>query len=79
MLFRSEPDGDVVSVAIQTDPVFRADTPKVLFTLPEAPGAVGPLFEDVTADGQRFLLNLPVESRTSMSFHAVFNWTALLE
>jgi Tol biopolymer transport system component len=78
-LFYVEPDGDVISVSIQTEPVFRAGAPRVLFTLPETPGLIGPLFEDVTPDGQRFLLNLPVESRASANFHAVFNWTALLE
>jgi hypothetical protein len=35
--------------------------------------------EDVTPDGERFLLNLPTESRSSANFHAIFNWTALLE
>jgi len=32
----------------------------------------------ISPDGQRFLLNLPVESRTSVSFHAVLDWPALL-
>jgi Tol biopolymer transport system component len=78
-LFYVEPDGNVMVVSIRTQPVFRADTPRVLFALPEAPVFGMPLFEDVTADGQRFLLNLPIESRTSVSFHAVFGWPALLE
>jgi len=68
-----------MAVAIQTEPVFRAASPKVLFTLPERPLVNAPMFEAVTSDGQRFLLNLPTESRSSVSFHAVFNWTALVE
>jgi Tol biopolymer transport system component len=78
-LFYVEPGGGIMSLSIQTDPRFRAGPPKVLFTLPEAPTGLSPMFEDVTPDGQRFLLNLPVESRTSVSFHAVFNWPTLLE
>jgi len=30
----------------------------------------------VTADGQRFLLNLPTESRAADTFDVVLNWTA---
>lgn len=78
-LFYVEPDGGVMAVSIRTQPVFRAGTPKVLFALPEAPVFGTPLFEDVTADGQRFLLNLPVEARTSVKFHVVFGWPALAE
>jgi len=78
-LFYVAPAGDVMAVSIRTQPVFRAGTAEVLFALPEAPVPGMPLFEDVTADGQRFLLNLPVETRTSVSFHAVFGWPALAE
>jgi len=79
-LFFAEPDGDVVAVAVAVEAgsSFRAGPPETLFTLPEPPLATTPLFEDVTPDGQRFLLNLPVESRTSVSFHAVLDWPALL-
>jgi Tol biopolymer transport system component len=78
-LFYVEPGGNVMAVSIRTQPVFRAGAPNKLFPLPEAPVGGTPLFEDVTADGQRFLLNLPVESRTSVSFHAVLGWPALVE
>jgi Tol biopolymer transport system component len=78
-LFFASTDGRVMAAAIRTSPVFRAAPPKALFTLPETPDFLNPLFEDVTRDGERFLLNLPTESRTSANFHAIFNWTALLE
>lgn len=37
-----------------------------------------PIFEDVTPDGKRFLLNVPVVARSSVGFHAIVNWPALL-
>jgi len=52
-------------------------------------GAVRPLFDvagadvltsyDVSADGQRFLINMPVERPPSLSITLVVNWPALLE
>jgi Tol biopolymer transport system component len=33
----------------------------------------------VTADGQRFLVRVPIEDETAMSMHVVLNWTSLLE
>jgi len=78
-LFFGSTDGNVMAVSIQTSPVFRAGPPRALFMLPETPDFLTPLFEDVTPDGERFLLNLPTENRTSVNFHAIFNWTALLE
>ncbi len=77
-LFYAAPDGGVMAVTISTEPVLRAGAPQLLFELPEKPDRDTPLFEDVTPDGQRFLLNLPVEARTSVSFHAIFDWTAML-
>jgi len=33
----------------------------------------------VTPDGNRFLLNVPVVARSSVGFHAIVNWPALLD
>jgi hypothetical protein len=68
----------MMAVAIQTEPAFRASAPEVLFTLLETPDYMTPLFMDVTPDGERLLVNLPVQSRTSVGFHTIFNWTSLL-
>jgi len=38
-----------------------------------------PIFEDVTPDGKRFLLNVPVVARSSVGFHVIVNWPSLLE
>jgi eukaryotic-like serine/threonine-protein kinase len=78
-LFYLAPDGNVMSVAIDTTPVFRPGTPKSLFKLPRMPDRDTPIFEDITPDGQRVLLNVPVSERTSVGFHAILNWTSLLK
>ena len=77
-LVYAAPDGKVMSVAVTTTPVFRPGTPVALFTLPEPPDRDTPIFEDISADGERLLLNTPVTSRASTSFHVILNWTSLL-
>ena len=77
-LYYVAPDGNVVAVSIDTQPVFRPGTPRALFRLPEAPDRDTPILEDVTPDGRRFLLNVPVTARSSVAFHAIVNWTSLL-
>jgi Tol biopolymer transport system component len=78
-LFYLAPDGNVMSVAIDVAPVFRPGTPKALFKLPEAPDRDTPVFEDITPDGQRVLLNVPVTARSSVGFHVILNWRSLLK
>jgi serine/threonine-protein kinase len=72
------PDGNVMAVAITTAPVFRPGVPKALFRLPEPPDRDTPIFEDVTADGEKILLNVPTTARSSVAFHVILNWTSLL-
>ena len=55
------------------------DTSEDLMVLPETPDRDSPLLGDVTADGQRFLLNVPTTSRSSVQFHAILNWTSNLK
>jgi hypothetical protein len=50
-----------------------------LFQLPERPDRNLPIFEDVTPDGKRFLLNVPVVASSSVGFHVIVNWPSLLE
>ena len=71
-------DGNVMSVSIRSDPVFRPGVPAALFKLPEPPDRDTPIFEDVTADGERILLNVPTTARSSVTFHVVLNWTSML-
>jgi hypothetical protein len=67
-----------MSVSITATPVFRPGVPKSLFALPEPPDRDTPIFEDVTADGERILLNVPATARSSVAFHVILNWTSLL-
>jgi Tol biopolymer transport system component len=78
-LYFVSPDGYVMAVSIETQPVFRPAAPRKLFRLPERPERDTPVFEDVTSDGKRFLLNVPVAARSSVGFHAIVNWPSLLD
>jgi len=78
-LFYLAPDGNVMSVAIDVSPVFRPGTPKALFKLPRIPDRDTPVFEDVTPDGQRVLLDVPVTERSSVGFHVILNWMSLVK
>jgi Tol biopolymer transport system component len=78
-LYYVAPDGYVMAVSIETRPVFRPGQPRKLFELPEKPDRDTPVFEDVTPDGRRFLLNVPVTARSSVGFHLIVNWRSLLD
>jgi hypothetical protein len=78
-LYFASPDGFVMAVSVETQPVFRPGTPRRLFQLPERPYRTLPIFEDVSPDGGRFLLNVPVVARSSVGFHVIANWRALLD
>jgi Tol biopolymer transport system component len=77
-LIYASSDGYVMVVPIQTGAAFRPGTPVRLFQMPERPETSATIFEDATPDGERLLLNVPTASRTSIGFHAIFNWPALL-
>jgi hypothetical protein len=65
-------DGRVTSVEIDVSRGLRVGTPKPLFQLPEG---AGPQW-DVSADGEHFLLNVPVIKSSSVPLSVVVNWTA---
>ena len=73
-LFYVASDGKLMSVEITTKPVFQAGAPRPLFQLP--PGFIG---GDVTADGRRFLIGVPVAQSTSVPFTVVLNWQTTLK
>jgi Tol biopolymer transport system component len=76
-LFYVAPDRKLIAVTVKTGPTFEAEAPRVLFetTLP----AVAPRQTyAVSADGQRFLLNAPVDTE-SPPMTIVLNWTGLLK
>jgi dipeptidyl aminopeptidase/acylaminoacyl peptidase len=69
-------DGKIMAVEVDTSRGgLRAGTPKPLFDLPE-----GAEFGwDVTADGERFLVNAPVIKSSSVPLNVVLDWMAALE
>jgi hypothetical protein len=68
-------DGQVMSVEVDTSHGVRAGTPKRLFQLPEG----SDFGWDVTADGERFLVNAPVIKSSSVPLNVIVNWTAALK
>jgi hypothetical protein len=80
-LFYYAADGRIMSVQISGTTTLEIGTPVPLFTARLLGGAVlvtgfRPQY-DVTANGQRFLLNVPVgEEASSPAITVVLNWTA---
>jgi serine/threonine protein kinase/Tol biopolymer transport system component len=64
------PDGSVASVEVDTSHGWHASAPKTLFHLPEGTGDW-----DVTRDGERFLVNVPVTRSSAVPLSLIFNWT----
>jgi Tol biopolymer transport system component len=70
-------DGKMMSVSIETTPLFRPGTPSVLFqTRVPPPTTIYRTTVDATADGQRFLIKTPLADTASPSVTVVSNWTA---
>ncbi len=68
-------DGKVTAVEMNTSHGLNAGTPRPLFQLPEGTG----FGWDVSPDGERFLLNVPVIKSSSVPLSIVVNWTAGLK
>jgi eukaryotic-like serine/threonine-protein kinase len=66
------PDGKIMAVAVNTGPEFHAGTPQLVFQ-----GPVKQNLWDVTADGKRLLVAVPVQS-SQAPFTVVLNWQAAL-
>ncbi len=77
-LFYVSSDGYMMVAPIEGGAAIRPGTPVRLFQLPERPESQTPILADVSPDGQRILLDVPTTSRTSIGFHAISHWTALL-
>ncbi|MDP2322006.1 MAG: protein kinase [Acidobacteriota bacterium] len=70
-------DRSVMSVPVKgSGAQFEAGTPARLFDVDHVPSA-GPIF-DVTADGQRFIVNTAVPSKVPPHVVVVVNWPSLL-
>ncbi len=77
-LFYIAPDGKLMTVGVKSGPTFEAETARPLFqTRPREPTYAGDLFNyDVSADGQRFLMNNEVAETNIPSLDVVLNWSA---
>jgi Tol biopolymer transport system component len=78
-LIYASTDGYIMSVPLQTGSSFRPGAAVRLFLMPELPETQTLILEDMAPDGERLLLNVPTTSRTSIGFHAISNWIALLQ
>jgi Tol biopolymer transport system component len=67
-LFYLSPDRQLTSVAVKSQPVFAAATPRPLFRL------IRESSYDVAADGQRFLFIVPESGASAPPISLVFNW-----
>ena len=73
LIFRAL-NGSPMAVDISTSPAFQAGIPKPLFMMPANVGAW-----DVTADGKRFLVAVPVQQNANTPITVVLNWEAGLK
>jgi hypothetical protein len=72
-------DGILMAVDIGTDgTTLRAGTPHALF---QTKLVVSPFLDQyaVSADGRRFLVNVPFDAPEELSINVVVNWQALLK
>jgi serine/threonine protein kinase/Tol biopolymer transport system component len=69
------PDGMLMAVEVALEPTFSVGIPKALFN----PGSAGWPEFDVTPDGERFLVNQPIDEPSVEPLTLVQNWTSALE
>ncbi len=72
-LFFQSPDRQLIAVDVDTRDAFTSGRPRALIEL-QALGSYG-----ISSDGQRFLINVPVESGTDAPIVVVLNWYRLLQ
>jgi hypothetical protein len=77
-LYYIAPDNTVMAVEVATGSQFSAGTPKPLFRAPVKLMDIGFQY-DVSADGNRFLINTLEEDQQATSITVVQNWTAELK
>ena len=79
-MFYRTADGKMMAVSLKTQSTFEAGVPRMLFQT-----SADPLFPNlgipyaVTADGQRFLINVAMDESRASPITVVTNWTAGLK
>ncbi len=74
-LFFIAADKKLMTVPVRVGTTFEAGTPAALFRIDARDGPRGSGDYDVTADGQRFLVNTSVTEANLLPLTAVVNWT----
>ncbi|HEU5236336.1 MAG TPA: hypothetical protein VFU37_04295, partial [Pyrinomonadaceae bacterium] len=78
-LFYLSPDRKIMAVDIKEDATkFEPGTPKLLFEARMLIPPGNPTSYEVSRNGQRFLINTPVEQSSASPLTVVLNWPALL-
>jgi len=75
-LFYLALDNKIMAIPVSADSTFHAGSPVALFAV--HPSSIGPVY-DVSADGQRFLVNSASADQGSPPLSLVVHWPALLE
>jgi Tol biopolymer transport system component len=75
-LFYLSADNKMMAVSVRLGPTFQAGSPTALFSVRPPPGRLG---YDVSADGQRFLVNTATGDESSPPLTLIADWTALLK
>jgi len=80
-LFYLAPDGMLMAAEVKTNAGFEAGSPSALFrTHPRQPISAMDFFSyDVTADGQKFLVNTKVDTSNSAPLSVILNWSSEME
>ena len=73
-MFYITQDGAMMSVEIDTQNGFQPGVPKQLFKMP---GEIR--YWDVTRDGQKFLIPVPVAAANTAPYNVIVNWTSVLK
>ena len=71
-------DGRMMAVNVEPQPEFRLGVPRVLFQTALMGLGIALRRYGVTADGRRFLMNVPVGDQEQAPITVTLNWTALL-
>ena len=80
-LFYLSAEGKMMAVAVKTGGNFEAGSPQILFQthLRQPISAVDRVSYDVTADGQKFLVNTKVDEPNAVPLSVILNWAAEME
>jgi eukaryotic-like serine/threonine-protein kinase len=78
-LFYLSADNKIVAVPVHLGATFEAGSPAPLFAVRPNEGSAGGSIYEVSADGQRFLVNSASGEVGSPPFALVTNWPALLK